>query len=291
MSVGRGTFVLRYVASADSASPRVVVAKDPDHAAGMELMFSPGAEGGALRRPGDLCVLSSSADSQILVTTIGADLSMREAVTLKLDRIDAETPAAQTKQVALAADPRATTTGRDINPVPLRLTGHVEVDGDVTVGAGEWLGGDDRQIEGFAVQWPRRPANVDISYGCSVKGIGRLPDGVVGEFVGTRNQARGINGVAFSLIGEDAPSYTLTLEAVFSDGSQYGPEEAPVEFRGRTGREHLVGLSVNLTKARQSSEVSRRPAPRLNGSKAPQVNSRQVRVFRAPKSSLQIDQR
>ena len=34
------------------------------------------------------------------------------------------------------------------------------------------------------MQWPRRPAEVDISYGCALLGLGRMPDGVVGEFVG-----------------------------------------------------------------------------------------------------------
>lgn len=281
MPITKGVFALRYVACAKPAASRVIVAIDPDGQGKVELIYSPGARDGVLRNPGDLCVISANADAHVLVTTLGSDAAQPETVTLKLDRLDSEAsalPAPEPKK----PDPAAVAT-----PVPLRIVGHVELDGDVSVSGGEWLGGQDgkSRIEGFALQWPRRPADVDISYGCSVRGLGRLPDVVIGEFAGTRQQARGISGVAFSLIGESARSYELTVEAEFSDGTRCGPETAPVDFRGPTGREELVGLALALTRLEAAQSTARRIPSRMSNMKPLSPPGRQVRVFRSPKQS------
>lgn len=281
MPITRGVFALRYVACAKPAASRVVVAIDPDGKSKVELVYSPGARDGVLRRPGDLCVISASDNAQVLVTTLGSDAAQPETVTLKLDRLDSEALALP------APEPKKIEPASGVTPVPLRVVGHVEFDGDVSVSGGEWLGGEDgkARIEGFALQWPRRPGDVDISYGCSVRGLGRLPDVVIGEFAGTRQQARGISGVAFSLIGEAARSYELTVEAEFSDGTRCGPEAAPVDFHGPTGREDLVGLSLTLGRLDAIQAISRRTPARSTSMKPLASPGRQVRVFRSPKQS------
>lgn len=282
-AVTAGLFALRYVACAGNGSSRVIVSADAEMGRRVNILYSPGVENGVLRKPGDTCVISASAPCGLLVTTLGDGSRVPDAVTLKLDRIDepksveAEMPA---PRAASAGQVRPSSVG---TPVGIRVIGHVQSVGDVAVQGGEMLRGEggNGRIEGFAIEWPKRPAGVDISYGCAVRGLGRLPDGVVGEFVGTRQQARGINGVSFSLIGKDAAEYELQVEARFSDGTSFGPGPAPVNFVGSTGREILVGLSLSLSKVLGGGAALRRDIAPATSS-----TSRQARVFRAQKPGI-----
>lgn len=291
MTVARGMFALRYSATAIAGlPPRVVVSVDPDHAQIVSTLFSPGATQGVLRQPGDLCVMTAESEATVLLTILGEGSERPEAVTLELDRLDRDVPmlSARYANPALAAPKADTTPGVSSADrlIPLRIGGHIERRGDVFVTAGEWLGDPNGQarIEGFSVQWPRRPGNVDISYGCALLGVGRLPDVVAGEFVGTRMKARAVNGVTFKLIGEDASAYALIVEARFSDGTHFGPALAPVDLRGPTGREHLVGLRLQLSEVRSGAQ---RPATSHNETAAPRRENtarKPARIFRAPRS-------
>lgn len=295
MSVARGVFAVRYVASSVLGDPlRVIVSIDPDVADDVRLMFGPGVTAGVLRQPGDLCIVSAERDATVLITTLGEGADRPEAVTLHVDRIDQGAPGAfRPPAITALPGPRS---GFDSGQepaertVPLRLAGHVERRGDLFVTGGEWLGdpGGSARIEGFSIQWPQRPAAVDISYGCSLLGLGRMPEAVVGEFVGTRMQARAINGVSFRLIGEQADAFALIVEASFSDGTRFGPAMAPADLRGPTGREFLVGLRLQL------SEVNAK-GPRSAGARSPAVTGRQetgprkpARIFRAPRSMVAV---
>ncbi|GEP02299.1 hypothetical protein [Methylobacterium oxalidis] len=287
-------FALRYVATAiRGVAPRVVLTVDPDRADDVRMLSNPGVAAGVLRQPGDLCVISVERDATVLITTIGEGADHPEAVTLQLDRLDQSAPSAgrSNSRLALAA-PQASggSAASDAGDrvIPLRIAGHVERKGDLFVSGGDWLGDPDSsaRIEGFSVQWPRRPANVDLSYGCALLGLGRLPDVVAGEFVGTRMQARAINGVTFKLIGEDADAYALIVEAVFSDGSHFGPALAPVDLKGPTGREHLVGLRLQLSEVKVKAP---RSSARVSASTRPEPAPRKpARIFRAPRSSASI---
>lgn len=291
MPVARGVFALRYVASGATGEPlRVIVSVDPDCANDVELLFGPGVTAGVMRQPGDLCVVSVERDATVLITTLGEGADRPEGVTLQMDRLDQVTHGGRPGVPALPA-PRA---GYDSGvqesaerTVPLRIAGHVERRGDVFVQGGDWLGdpSGSARIEGFSIQWPRRPAEVDIAYGCALLGLGRMPDAVVGEFVGTRMQARAMNGVSFRLIGEQADAFALIVEAVFSDGTRFGPALAPVDLRGPTGREFLVGLRLQLSEVGVKSQ-------RSAGARAPAAPARQeggprkpARIFRAPRSA------
>lgn len=293
MSVARGMFALRYAATAVSYSaPRVIVSVDPDNAQVVKTLFSPNAVAGVLRQPGDLCVITAESDALVLITILGEGCDRPDAVTLELDRLDREVPAlaAPTRRPALGVAPDVAAQNDEDDggrAVPLRLAGHVERRGDLFVGGGEWLGDPNgtARIEGFSLQWPKRPANVDIAYGCALLGLGRMPDVIVGEYVGTRMKARAINGVTFSLIGADAEKYSLVVEARFSDGTHFGPTLAPVDLRGPTGREHLVALRLQLTEVK-----ARKPAPEAPRvavaapQPAAQIHQRKpARIFRAPR--------
>ena len=295
MPVARGVYALRYIASAVMGEPlRVVVSIDPDCADDVQLLFGPGATAGVLRQPGDLCVVSAERDATVLITTLGDGADRLEAVTLHFDRIDQEAGGGSRRQAmaALPGPQAAFDSGPEVaeRSVPLRIGGHVERRGDLFVTGGEWLGDPNgsARIEGFSIQWPRRPANVDISYGCSLLGLGRMPEAVVGEFVGTRMQARAINGISFRLIGEQADSFALIVEASFSDGTRFGPAMAPVDLRGPTGREFLVGLRLQLSEVGTKNQ-------RPTGGRAPAAAGRQdagprkpARIFRAPRSTVAV---
>jgi hypothetical protein len=294
MEVARGMFALRYVATAVSGvSPRVVVSVDPDNSDDVRLLFSPGSTPGVLRQPGDLCVLTAERDATILITTLGNGGDLPDAVTLQIDRLDRELPAlGYSPAQAMLAGPGTGVGNGAATPadrvIPLRLAAHVERRGDVFVAGGDWLEGVNgaARIEGFSVQWPRRPANVDISYGCALLGLGRMPDVLVGEFVGTRMQARAINAVSFRLIGEEADAYALIVEARFSDGTHIGPTPAPVDLKGPTGREHLVGLRLQLSEVAtrgQRAPVARAPN---SGARAESAVRKPARIFRAPRAAV-----
>ncbi|WP_336488162.1 hypothetical protein [Methylobacterium nigriterrae] len=288
MQIGRGMFTLRYAATALPGVPlRVLVAPDPDEADQVEMLFSPGAAGGVLRQPGDLCVLSAQSEATILITTLGEqgkNLGRADAVRLELNRLDqaAPQPRASAPLPALSAPvPQSASASERL--IPLRIAGHIERQGDVFVSAGEWLGDPNgsARLEGFSLQWPRRPGDVDVAYGCAVGGLGRMPDVVAGEFVGTRGQGRGINGISLNLIGDAADAYALIVEAAFSDGTYFGPALAPVDLMGPTGREHLVALRLQLSEmgARAQKPAGARG---LNGAGPAKAEPRKpARIFRA----------
>lgn len=296
MSVARGMFALRYAATAVSHSaPRVIVSVDPDNAQVVKTLFSPNAVAGVLRQPGDLCVITAESDALVLITILGESCDRPDAVTLELDRLDREVPAlaAPVRRPAIAVSPDvAAQNDEDAGgrAVPLRLAGHVERRGDLFVGAGEWLGDPNgtARVEGFSLQWPKRPANVDIAYGCALLGLGRMPDVIVGEYVGTRMKGRAVNGVTFSLIGQDAEKYALVVEARFSDGTHFGPTLAPVDLRGPTGREHLVALRLQLTEVKARKLA---PAPQRAPTVTQQVElqgRKPARIFRAPRFAAAV---
>ncbi|WP_336488156.1 hypothetical protein [Methylobacterium nigriterrae] len=295
MEVVRGMFALRYSATAVAGvAPRVVVSVDPDHAQDVKMLFSPGATAGILRQPGDLCVVTAEREATVLLTILGQGSDRPEAVTLELDRLDREIPALgrRASRAALAAPeaPAARNGAAADRAVPLRIAGHVQNRGDVFVTSGEWLGDPNgsARIEGFSVQWPRRPANVDISYGCALLGLGRMPDVVAGEYVGTRMQARGVNGVSFSLIGQEADAYALIVEARFSDGTHFGPALAPVDLRGATGREHLVALRLQLSEVKARGQRPAAPRAAVAAPRSENAARKPARIFRAPRSAAAI---
>ena len=295
MEVARGMFALRYVATAVSGvSPRVIVSVDPDNSDNVRMLFSPGSTPGVLRQPGDLCVITAERDSTVLITTLGNGGELPDAVTLQIDRLDREMSAfasrpAQSMLTAPNAENKGYATPAE-RVIPLRIAAHIERRGDVFVAGGDWLEGNNgaARIEGFSVQWPRRPANVDISYGCALLGLGRMPDVVVGEYVGTRMQARAINGVSFRLVGEDADAYALIVEARFSDGTHIGPTPAPVDLKGPTGREHLIGLRLQLSEV--GTHGQRAPVARAagNSGRAESTIRKPARIFRAPRAAVAV---
>lgn len=137
-----------------------------------------------------------------------------------------------------------------INDTGISLIGHLENVGDVAVSDGALLGDPSKQfrLEGFQIMWPDKPANIDIICQASVEGVGDLPSVNVGNFCGTRGEARRITELTLSLVGEDATQYQLIGAAHFSGGFQI-PISSGLTLSGPSGFEHLACLSLQVVAA------------------------------------------
>ena len=157
----------------------------------------------------------------------------------------AEQPLAQNQPFQPQPAPQQQSTGLP----PLNLTGHIEQQGDVLGQPGAWLGDpqSSRRLEGFAIQWPGKPQDVDIAYSCVIGGLGRSPAVLSGGFCGSRQRAAPITALSCSLVGKNAATYELRTEAVFA-GCPPQKLRSGVEVRGITGREPLVALKVSINR-------------------------------------------
>ena len=138
------------------------------------------------------------------------------------------------------------------------LSGHVEMIGDTECAAGGWLGqqGGQARVEGFAVHWPNRPMTVDISYGCTVAGIGDTPPSLSGGFVGSRKRMAPITSFWMDLKGPDADAYELSYKASFSQSGNFLGRQGQ-KLTGIAGRDFLVGLQVSVVSQHQKKEPNK----------------------------------
>ncbi|MEO0379409.1 MAG: hypothetical protein AAF252_04015 [Pseudomonadota bacterium] len=151
----------------------------------------------------------------------------------------------------------------------VHLSGHVENIGDTEHAPGAWLGrqGGFERIEGFAVHWPDRPISVDLTYGCTVAGLGETPAALSGGFVGTRRRAGAITALWMDIQGSDAQAYNVSYRAYFSKSGLL--EGAPGKTTsGVDDQDILVGLSVTVTQVQgKMPDPGPGPAPSPASSK------------------------
>lgn len=207
-------------------------------------MLSTAKTHGAILRDGSDCIvlLVKHAPVEMLVS---AYMSFPEEAmpSIRVDMValdsDGGTPAAP-----LATPKQAPF---KISETGISLIGHIENLGDVAVSGGAILGEPVKpyRLEGFQVMWPDKPAKVDISCQVSVEGVGELPSVNVGNFCGTRGEARRVTEVTFSLVGADAAKYQLIGTAYFSGGFQV-PISSGLTLSGPSGFEHLTCLSLQV---------------------------------------------
>ncbi|WP_163650638.1 hypothetical protein [Modicisalibacter sp. 'Wilcox'] len=227
-----GLYVIRYIAAqgATEATP-LGVGQAPLYPSGQLSITTPdGGTEGALQRPGDYLVLNVTGGNVVVAISKYAPKPLLDTAGVHW-RIE---PLAQASQQAPA--PRLETAEA------FSLTGHIERRGDVTVGNGEWLGNPEgrARLEGVQIDWPTRPATVDISGWCQV-GEHRL-NGQAGDYLGTRRRAAPIANIGFQLQGAETENYRLTGEAAYSDGTRL-----PLDGTRRPAAgAHLVALRLHL---------------------------------------------
>lgn len=210
----------------------------------LEILSTEKTRGTILRDGSDCIVLHvKKAPVEMLIT---AYLASPDEITptlrvdmVGLDSVDSTPPAADAKLLPFK-----------INDTGISLIGHLENVGDVAVSDGALLGDPSKQfrLEGFQIMWPDKPANIDIICQASVEGVGDLPSVNVGNFCGTRGEARRITELTLSLVGEDAAQYQLIGAAHFSGGFQM-PISSGLALSGPSGFEHLACLSLQAVAA------------------------------------------
>lgn len=128
-----------------------------------------------------------------------------------------------------------------------RLSGHVEMIGDVECAEGDWLGqkGGHARLEGFAIHWPDRPLTVDIRYGCTIAGLGTSPASLSGGFVGARKKMAKITSLWMELAGPDANDYKLSFSANFSKSATMKGRQGEA-MSGLNELDWLTGLHVSV---------------------------------------------
>lgn len=131
----------------------------------------------------------------------------------------------------------------------VHLAGHVEMVGDTTKKAGEWLGkrSGSARVEGFEIHWDDKPDDVELVYGCTIEGMGKAPNSVTGGFVGTRQRAAPLKALWIDLKGDGKDRYTLNYAAAFSRSGVLAGRPGRV-VSGLGIKDHLVGLAVSVVK-------------------------------------------
>jgi len=155
----------------------------------------------------------------------------------------------------------------------MEILGHVAGIGDVTVAAGEWVAGPDApsRIEGIAVAWRNKPADIDLRYAVSgLNGSSRMVD--LDTFAGSRGRGAPITGLTLELSGRGAQDLQLWVQALFLGAPTTRVTGKRINIRGATGREPLVGVRLRIEPAGTPPEAD---GPRTT------QRSREVRVLRS----------
>ena len=209
----------------------------------IEILSTPSTDGSVLRDGSDCIVMHViDAEVEIIISTV-------------LEEGGVQIPKLRIDTVGL--DPAPTIQSTDVQPTPspiievngtgLSIIGHIEKRGDIVVLAGQQLGDPESllRLEGFQLVWPDKPVDVEISYAVTLEGSGANPSVTIGNFCGTRGEARRITGLTMTLGGPNAANYKLHGVANFSGGFQV-PLLSGIDVSGPSGFEHLVGLQLNI---------------------------------------------
>jgi len=209
---------------------------------------------GTILRDGSDCIVVQVKNAPVEML-VAAYLNFAEepVPTLRVDMIALD----PVGSASIAQTPASQQAPIKISETGVSLIGHIENLGDVVVSGGALLGDPTKQfrLEGFQIMWPDKPAKVDIACQVSVEGVGELPSVNVGNFCGTRGEARRITEVMFSLVGADAAKYQLTGTAHFSGGFQV-PISSGLALSGPSGFEHLACLSLQVVAASKKAPAA-----------------------------------
>jgi hypothetical protein len=162
------------------------------------------------------------------------------------------------------------------------ILGHVAGFGDAIVRAGEWIAGPDApaRIEGLAIDWSDKPADVDLCYSVKLArphaASGRTTR--LGDYAGTRGRALPIVAVRLELTGPGAAGFQLFGEATFLGAPLMRVTGRRLAIAGPTGREPLVGFRLRLGEAGSAVQPE-------NATMARTHTTGPVRVFRPQSTS------
>jgi hypothetical protein len=269
VEIDKGLVVVRYTGAEDEARPpNVSVTVNPKHAGFIELVSNPLYPDARLWQPGSGLVVRAAQAGQLFVEVEALEPGGSTAATVQVEALGqggapvAVTPAAVAPLVAAAVS-------------GLTVTGHVAGIGDVTVPADAWIAGPQApaRIEGLAIQWPGRPAGLDLHYHVRTAKPAAMAERriALGGFAGTRGRALPVTGLVLTLSGAASADYRLEVEAAFLGAPLQRMQGRAIDLAGPTGREPLVGLRLRVDALAPAQPVAPPPVTREGG----------VRVFRS----------
>jgi hypothetical protein len=236
-----------------------------EHNGQIQAIYTPGTDGGVLRNGSDAIVMQVlNAPVELLVTAY-------------LDKAGATVPVVKIDRVQLDGGGESVSPQKSIQVPPkgITLIGHVERKGDLAATPGKVLGDPkgEMRLEGFQVEWPDKPDGVDLTYGARVEGGGATPTVSTGSFCGTRNAAKRLVEVTFSLAGTNAQRHALKGVAHFSGGYEMEISSG-MPLSGPSGMEHLTAIALEVV-----------PANAERSNKGAWEASPRTRIFKGGKSA------
>jgi hypothetical protein len=274
VDLDRGLFFVNYKSAEDSAAPpRVTLSAAQGHERRMQFILHPDANEPTLCEPNSGLVVRVDSPGRLQVQVSPTRVGGSRAAVVGIEPIQSG------QRTAPALIQNAGTRG-SVNTDAFKLLGHVAGLGDVVVGPNAWIAGPaaPSRIEGLALEWPDRPAGIDIRY--AVQFANAQPGSAkmvsLGTFAGTRGRALALSGVVLEMVGSD--DLQLAAEAIFLSAPTLRAIGRRVVLSGPTGREPLVGLRVNVEAVASFSAAEEIAAPARPG--AP-TGSGRVRVFRS----------
>lgn len=248
-----------YIVRLASEAPGNVITLYPTPVGHGTVDFFPGdgVVRNTLAKVGDCVIVRVKAALGSLLITEFHKAGQQQQMKLKIDRVategfedkgstqDALSGSAQGAAVAMSGTSGSPTNKRaGSGAISIRQIGHVQGVGDVVV-QDDWLGdplGDER-LEGFAINTKGLPAGVTLTYGVLIEGLRSYAAAVAGQFIGTRQKAKALQGVMFDLTGPHAEQFRLSGQVVFAGDPPLAIEPG-IQLSGSSGTEHLVAFRL-----------------------------------------------
>jgi hypothetical protein len=275
LNLDRGLFFINYRSAEDSLSPpRVVVTPADGHESRMEIILHPDATEPILWEPNSGLIVRVNAPGTLYVqiqprTPEGSRAAIVRVEPIKISR----TPAMTNRSNGIGAQANRT----DVATEGFQILGHVAGRGDVIAGPNAWIAGPTApsRVEGVALEWPDKPAGVDIRYAVRFAngqaGSGKMVP--LGTYAGTRGRALPLTAVVLEMTGTD--DLEFVAEAGFLNAPTLRAVGKRVMLSGPTNREPLVGIRIGIERTATSEQLA---APARLGRPA---GSSRVRVFRS----------
>jgi hypothetical protein len=273
VDLDRGLFLVNYKSAEDSNAPPKVALSAVDGRERIEFILHPDATEPTLSRPNSALVVRAHAPARLQVQIVPARAGGSRAATISIEPIQS----GQLAPIARGIEHNSASVA-ELNSDTFKLLAHVAGIGDVVAGPNGWIAGPSApsRIEGLALEWPDKPADLDIRYAVELAnaqaGSARMVP--LGTFAGTRGRALALTSVMLQMDGN--PDLQFSAEAIFLSAPSLRAIGRRVVLSGPTGREPLVGLRVSVERIASivAPDQSARPAP------APATSGR-VRVFRS----------
>lgn len=260
-----GMYIFRYASQPPAEKPVCIALQQAPLGKGsIDFFPAEGISKNMLTKLGDTIVARVKGGvTTVLITEYHMFDDVIEPIDLRIDRIDTSPAIMRTFAVVATAEP-AQALADNKAPMSLVVTAQLQHAGEVVSSEG-WVGAPESEyfIEGFAIEWPNKPAGVDLLYTCMVAGSGPSRNVATGTFVGARGQGLPLICAGFSLVGPLRKHYELTGLIAFGTAE---PQRLVTNqmMHGPSGNEPLVALHIAIT-----------PVTKMNAarSKSPWENS------------------